>query len=162
MIPDALLQAFPHPYQRLNIHPSLLPQLRGAAPIQWAISRRLATSGISIQSLESRRFDSGRIFAQQEMPFPPPEAHNSTVYTELEGIMAQYAAKLFVQMLQNLPHHVERSWEQDPTAVSRAPKIKQTDCKIDFNTMTTDQIVANYNAFSYLVSPSADSADHAH
>lgn len=152
MIPDALLRAFPNPYQKLNIHPSLLPQLRGAAPIQWAISRRLTTSGISIQSLASRKFDAGRIFAQQQLPFPPPGASANAAHPEIEPVMADYAAKLLIAMLRDLPGHVERSWEQDPSAVSRAPKINFEHCKLDFASMSAAQIVANCNAFSYLVS----------
>lgn len=151
MIPDKLLKAFPLQYQRLNVHPSLLPALRGAAPIQWAISRRYITSGISVQSLESRVFDSGRILAQQQLPFPPPEMSNSASYLEIESVMADHAANTLIHMLQNLPDHVRSSWEQDPTQVSRAPKIKMTDCRIDFGTMNADQIWANYKAFSYLV-----------
>lgn len=59
-----MMASFPR-FQRLNVHPSLLPQLRGAAPVQWAIARRMTETGISIQTL-GETFDSGDILAQED------------------------------------------------------------------------------------------------
>lgn len=65
LIPSSILSRFPAS-QRLNLHPSLLPQLSGAAPIQWAIARQMKSTGVSVQSL-GEKFDSGHIYAQEEM-----------------------------------------------------------------------------------------------
>lgn len=59
-----MLQAFPAS-SCLNVHPSLLPQLRGAAPIQWAIARQLPITGITVQGL-GPTFDSGKVYGQME------------------------------------------------------------------------------------------------
>lgn len=60
-----MLNMFPTS-QRLNLHPSLLPQLSGAAPVQWAIARQMKSTGVSVQSL-GERFDSGNIYNQEEV-----------------------------------------------------------------------------------------------
>ena len=82
LIPPSLLARFP-PTQRLNLHPSLLPQLSGAAPIQWAIARQLDRTGVTVQTL-GERFDSGSIYAQDEVvracdghvgTSPPTDSH---------------------------------------------------------------------------------------
>lgn len=51
ILPPSLLSRFPHPAARLNVHPSPLPLLRGAAPIQWAIIKGWQATGVSVQSL---------------------------------------------------------------------------------------------------------------
>ena len=74
MVPPGLLGRFGWE-RRLNVHPSLLPALRGAAPLQWAIARRITHTGVSVQSIEPHRFDAGRILAQstavRHTPHPP-------------------------------------------------------------------------------------------
>lgn len=69
MVPPSLLALFA-PSQRLNLHPSLLPELSGAAPIQWAIAGQLGRTGVSVQTLGDR-FDSGNIYAQEEVVSRP-------------------------------------------------------------------------------------------
>lgn len=64
LIPQSLMANF-HPHQCLNLHPSLLPLLAGAAPIQWAIAHRMEKTGVTVQSL-GVKFDSGNIYAQEE------------------------------------------------------------------------------------------------
>ena len=65
LIPRDMLAQFGSPSLTLNLHPSLLPQLRGAAPIQWAIARQLATTGVSVQQLSVDAFDRGAILGQE-------------------------------------------------------------------------------------------------
>ena len=155
LIPDALLDAFPHAWQRINIHPSLLPQLRGAAPIQWALALRLTRSGVSIQTLEKGKFDTGRIIAQTAFDFPPPlerEQAREAGFLEVQDVMAQRAAELLVQTLSDLPTHWASSWEQDEAQKSLAPKLKSTHSIVKWSQMQARDIVARHNAFSYLVS----------
>lgn len=63
LIPQSILSRFP-PLNTLNVHPSLLPKYRGAAPIQWAIMRGDKDTGVTIQTL-GKKFDEGRILAQK-------------------------------------------------------------------------------------------------
>lgn len=66
IIPDSLLNLF-DPLHRINVHPSLLPLYRGAAPIQHAIMRGDTETGVSIITMKQRRMgiDTGDIFAQE-------------------------------------------------------------------------------------------------
>jgi folate-dependent phosphoribosylglycinamide formyltransferase PurN len=52
----------------LNVHPSLLPRLRGPCPVLWAQARRERISGATVHAIEDRTIDTGRILAQVEMP----------------------------------------------------------------------------------------------
>lgn len=72
IIPTSLLKShFPNSATRLNVHPSLLPEYRGAAPIQWSIADswrdRRAKTGVTVQSLAFGRgkVDCGDIWAQE-------------------------------------------------------------------------------------------------
>lgn len=70
ILPTQLLRDhFPRPETRLNVHPSRLPQYRGAAPIQWAIARRDTETGVSVQSLAmggGKMVDKGELWAVKE------------------------------------------------------------------------------------------------
>lgn len=64
-----LINHFPQPHTRLNVHPSLLPEFRGAAPIQWSIIKAAdnkVETGVTVQSLEygKGKVDCGAIWAQ--------------------------------------------------------------------------------------------------
>lgn len=52
----------------LNVHPSLLPKLRGPCPVLWARARRERISGATVHAIEDRTIDAGRIIAQVEVP----------------------------------------------------------------------------------------------
>ncbi|GAC98438.1 hypothetical protein PHSY_006032 [Pseudozyma hubeiensis SY62] len=150
LIPDTLLDAFPNPWQRINIHPSLLPHLRGAAPIQWALARRLSTSGVSIQTLEKGRFDTGTIVAQQEFDFPPVPSSGEPSFLEVEKVMADRAASLLVRTLSDLPQCWRYSWEQDERMKSYAPKLKVEHSVVRWDRWSARDIVAREGAFAYL------------
>lgn len=149
MIPNSLLDTFSNPWQRINIHPSLLPQLRGAAPIQWALARRMNNSGISIQTLEKGRFDTGRILAQESFPFPPQEVGEPS-FLQVEKVMADRAAKLLIRLLSNLASYWNNSWPQNEQERNLAPKLKPTFSRINWQKWTAQDIVAREKAFAYL------------
>lgn len=65
LVPQSMLAHF-LPLNTLNVHPSLLPKYRGAAPIQWSIMNGDSDTGVTIQSL-GKRFDEGRLLAQREV-----------------------------------------------------------------------------------------------
>jgi methionyl-tRNA formyltransferase len=52
----------------LNVHPSLLPQLRGPCPVLWARARQERISGATVHAIEDRTIDTGRVLAQVEVP----------------------------------------------------------------------------------------------
>lgn len=70
LIPTSLLAAHFEPLNALNVHPSLLPRWRGAAPIQWSILNGDEEGGVTVQELSRGRFDRGRILAQEPVGLP--------------------------------------------------------------------------------------------
>lgn len=64
-VPAPIIHGFKH--GALNVHPSLLPKYRGAAPIQHTILAGDDETGVTIQELDDKAFDAGRILAQKKM-----------------------------------------------------------------------------------------------
>ena len=111
----------------LNIHASLLPQWRGAAPIQAAIRAGQTETGVTIMRMVSR-LDAGPILLQ----VPTPIVHDET-YGELQLRLSELGALALIEALSliDLGQIVER--EQDETLVTFAPKIERDDARIDWS-----------------------------
>lgn len=112
------------PYKSLNIHFSLLPKYRGAAPVQWAILNGEKTTGVTIFQL-NEKMDEGPILAQEETPILPRE--NAL---ELETRLAHLGARLLLETLERLPSIELR--EQDHSQATYAPKITKEMGKINW------------------------------
>jgi methionyl-tRNA formyltransferase len=107
---------------------------------------------VSIQTLEKRRFDTGRIVAQHVERFPPSTRAPDPGFLDIEPVMADRAATLVLSLLQDLPAHWRASWPQSDAEKSFAPKLKPAHSVIRWQTMSAANIVARDRAFSYLVS----------
>ena len=110
----------------LNVHTSLLPKYRGAAPIQWAILNGDAETGVTIMKMDAA-LDTGDILAQSKTPIHP-EDNSETLHDRL----AQLGAELLVQ---TIPEHVAgriSPQAQPAEGVSYASKIKKQDGHIDW------------------------------
>ena len=110
----------------INVHASLLPRLRGAAPVQWAILRGDAETGVSIQQME-RGMDSGPVLYRSPTPIGPAE----TAGVLLERLAALGAESL-VETLALMRLGLLRPEPQDPALVTMAPKIGRSDARIDW------------------------------
>ncbi|KAI1649238.1 Formyltransferase [Daldinia loculata] len=97
-VPPRLLRAAQ--YGGLNIHPSLLPDLRGPAPLQHALLAGRTHTGISLQTLDDRAFDHGLILART----PPLPIPSDTNYAALLAYVTPLAAELLVQGLRDGAH----------------------------------------------------------
>ncbi len=117
----------------VNLHASLLPKYRGAAPIQWAIANGDALTGVTTMQLD-RGMDTGPILLQEPCPI---EADDTTA--TLEPKLARIGARLLISTLEGLSHGTLRPRLQEDAAATRAPLIKKTDGRIDFQ-MTATQI----------------------
>lgn len=150
LLPPSLLDQFP-PKQQLNLHPSLLPRMRGAAPIQWAIARGEEVTGVSVQEVGAE-FDTGRVLSQKEMDIPP-----GSTFDSLSAELAGRGAELLVKVLGDLPRYSESAWAQaDAPAhlkASKAPKLKRDYSAIKWS-WGAEKIDARHRGFGYLVSPS--------
>ncbi|PWN41310.1 Formyltransferase [Ceraceosorus guamensis] len=137
LIPPAFLHAFPH-WQKLNVHPSLLPKLRGAAPIQWAIARGHTLTGVSVQRI-SEKFDHGELLNSQEaMP-------TSSSYIRLRDQLAAIGAALLAETLRTLPERAAKACPQSAMPDSHQPpsmarKVQRRHALVDWNTMSAERI----------------------
>lgn len=129
----------------LNVHPSLLPQLRGAAPIQWAIAKRMSETGVTVQQLSEGKFDHGDILAQQTVAVPP-----GSTYRSLLPVLADVSAALTVDTLANLPARHEQSIPQDPNKATLAFKPTPRDFTVDWSSMTAEDVEASHRAWQHV------------
>jgi methionyl-tRNA formyltransferase len=113
-------------YGCLNVHTSLLPKYRGAAPIQWAIARGDTETGVTIMKMDAG-LDTGPMVAQRRTPISPEDDSAS-----LHDRLARLGAELLVQ---TIPDYVAGKIQPQPQpaeGVSLAPKIKKEDGRIDW------------------------------
>ena len=115
------------PLGTINIHASLLPALRGAAPIQRAILQGLSETGISIMQMVPA-LDAGPVLHLLRTPIPP----NAT-YGDLHGRLSELGALGIIQALAMIEAEVAVPVEQDAEFATYASKIERADTHLDFN-----------------------------
>ena len=108
----------------LNVHASLLPRWRGAAPIQRAILAGDAETGVTIMQME-QGLDTGPMLAAE------PVAIDRKTAGALTGELAELGARLMVQVLEKLPGKVDPV-PQDDARATHAPKIGKQEARLDF------------------------------
>jgi methionyl-tRNA formyltransferase len=110
----------------VNVHPSLLPELRGAAPIEWAIINGLTHTGVTIMQLDAG-MDSGPILHQIPQDFPPDITGG-----ELQLHLAEVGAEALVEALALLEQGAIRPQPQDHARATYAPKLTRETARIDW------------------------------
>jgi methionyl-tRNA formyltransferase len=111
----------------INLHGSLLPKYRGAAPINWAIYHGETETGVTVIHM-TPQLDAGPSIARAVTPIGPEETA-----VELEARLAQLAAGLVRHSLEMLEAGRVEALPQDPALASRAPRLKKTDGAIDWS-----------------------------
>ncbi len=107
------------PLGNINLHASLLPKYRGAAPIQWAIARGETVTGVTTMKIDAG-LDTGDILLQREFPIAP----NDTAET-LAPNLAAVGAELIVETLRGLQAGSIHPRKQDQTQATLAPILKK-------------------------------------
>ncbi|MBC8470517.1 MAG: methionyl-tRNA formyltransferase [Planctomycetes bacterium] len=115
------------PKSAVNVHASLLPKYRGAAPINWAIINGETETGISIITL-AQKMDAGCILGQSKTDIAPDETAGS-----LHDKLAQIAAPLLLKTIDQIDDGSVVYTEQDHSKATLAPKLSKSDGFIDFN-----------------------------
>ncbi|MGC2187476.1 MAG: methionyl-tRNA formyltransferase [Candidatus Sulfotelmatobacter sp.] len=115
------------PLGNINLHASLLPKYRGAAPIQWAIARGETVTGVTTMKIDAG-LDTGDILLQQEIPIAP----NDTAET-LAPKLASVGAELMVETMRGLQSGSIHPRQQDHAQATLAPILKKEDGLIDFS-----------------------------
>ena len=122
ILPQSLLDLPRHGC--LNVHTSLLPRYRGAAPIQWAIANGDAETGVTIMKMDAG-LDTGDIVVQRRTAIQPAD-DSATLHERL----ARLGAELLVQTIPDYVAGKIRPQPQSAEGVSHAPKIKKEDGRI--------------------------------
>jgi len=116
----------------LNIHPSLLPKYRGAAPMNWAIIRGETKTGVTIMVMDEG-MDSGDILLQEETPIGKAET-----FGELHDRLAQRGADLLIKTIEQITAGTVKRMSQNASAATFAPRLKKDMCKINWNSKCSD------------------------
>ncbi len=125
----------------LNIHASLLPKWRGAAPIQRSIMNGDKKTGISIMKIQEK-LDSGPIMASHEL-----ELNSNSTYGEVEKKLSDVGATLLIECLQKIEKGNSKFIEQVHSEATYAKKISKKEAKIDWN-LSADKIVAHIHGLN--------------
>ncbi len=116
----------------VNIHASLLPRYRGAAPINWAIVNKDKKTGVTIMYV-TLKMDSGPVILQKEIKIEDKDTSIS-----LEEKLRACGAALLLEALKSIDNRDYRLIEQDEDKVTLAPKLQKQDGQIDWNTPAAD------------------------
>jgi methionyl-tRNA formyltransferase len=122
IIPQSILDL--PPLGILNVHASLLPKYRGAAPIQWAVANGEPVTGVTIMKIDAG-LDTGDMLLKEQTPI----GENETA-PELAERLAAIGARLLVSALERLGEIVPE--KQDPAQATLAPVLKKEDGRIDW------------------------------
>jgi methionyl-tRNA formyltransferase len=124
----------------LNLHASLLPKYRGAAPIQWAIANGEPITGVTTMRIDAG-LDTGDILQQREIPIGLEDTAE-TIGPKLASI----GADLMVETLRGLEDGKVRPIPQDHAHASLAPILKKEDGRMDF-ARTADDLFNRLRGF---------------
>lgn len=114
-------------YGCINVHSSLLPKYRGAAPIHWSILNGDKETGVTIMHM-AHELDAGDIIAQVRTPIGPDETVG-----QVHDRLARLGGELLVQVMADIAAGTARRTPQDPEQVTYAPMLSRALSPIDWN-----------------------------
>lgn len=138
ILPAPLLEVPPHGF--INVHASLLPRYRGAAPIQRAIEAGERVTGVSIMRIDEE-LDHGAVFATAEIPIGPDERT-----PELAARLSSVGGALLVSQVDAIESGRATETEQDHAAATFAPMIEKSEGAIDWS-QPARKLYDRYRAF---------------
>ncbi len=120
------------PKGSFNLHASLLPKYRGAAPIQWALINGGTETGLTTFKL-AEKVDTGNIYLQEKVAIKPEDNFES-----LHDRMSEIGSKVVLQTVEMIDSGNYELKTQDDSFATPAPKITKEICKIDWNKPATE------------------------
>jgi len=133
LIPSNIINKFP--LGILNVHGSLLPKLRGAAPIIHALREGLTETGVTIMKIKPKKFDIGEILAATQITIGEDETR-----PQLTNRMAVIGSELLIQVLDNFALYSQNASVQSDDEATLAPLVNKSIAFIDFNTQSCQQV----------------------
>ena len=124
IIPQTIID-LPH-YGILNVHASLLPKYRGAAPIQWAIANGETVTGVTIMQIDAG-LDTGDMLQKAELAI-----HLDETASQLSGRLAPLGAELLIDTITKLAAGSLRTEKQNGNEATLAPILKKEDGLVDW------------------------------
>ncbi|MGE5341507.1 MAG: methionyl-tRNA formyltransferase [Candidatus Omnitrophota bacterium] len=137
-IPQTLIAIPPH--RMVNVHFSMLPRWRGAAPVQRALENGESATGITIFEIV-KKMDAGDIWAQREMAIFPHETTDA-----LWDRMSREGAPFLIDTLDAILDHRIQKFPQDPDRATHAPAVRKEEGRVDWH-LTAQQIYNRFRAF---------------
>ena len=134
-------------YGGLNVHPSLLPDFRGSAPLHHTLLAGCTRTGVSLQTLHDKHFDHGTILAQTPLPGFQIPNHDEITVPELLSLVAPKGADMLVQGIIEgiyappLEELQQQSGNTSTPLLRPAPKIVPEDRHIDWKSWTSETIL---------------------
>ena len=125
----------------INLHASLLPKYRGAAPIQWAVAMGETITGNTTMLLEEG-LDTGPILLQQKIAIDPEQTA-----ADLFDVLAKAGAPLVVETLAALANGSIQPKAQDDSKATLAPLLEREDGRMDFATCTATELWNRWRGF---------------
>ena len=119
-------------HRAVNVHASLLPKYRGAAPIHWAIMNGETETGVSIITLADE-MDAGEVLAQGATAVEPEDTFES-----MHEKLSQLSVPVLMETIGRIQNGTATYTPQDPAKVTYAPKLKKADGYIDWNKSADD------------------------
>lgn len=111
----------------INLHGSVLPKYRGAAPINWAIINGDETSGVTVMKM-NEKMDEGDIILKNKVTIMAYDTAES-----LSGRLAASGAALLIKVIEKIEKNTVKFEKQDNSKATYAPKLKKEDGLIDWN-----------------------------
>jgi len=141
MLPEAVI-SIPK-IGSINLHGSLLPKYRGAAPIHWAVINGEKETGVTTFFIQYK-IDTGNIILQQKMSIGADESVG-----QVHDRMMAIGAQLFCKTVETVAKGDYQLTKQDDSLATTAPKIFKDDCKINWNesTQTVYNFIRGMNPF---------------
>jgi methionyl-tRNA formyltransferase len=140
IIPDWMLQ-LPR-FGNINVHGSLLPKYRGAAPIQWAVANGETETGVTTMHLDAG-LDTGDILLMHSLSIAP-----DTTSAQLYPQLSQIGAKLLIETLYGLEQGTLHPTPQNHAEATLAPILTREDGRIDLAHRTAQQTYNRWRGFT--------------
>ena len=133
LLPASLISAFP--LGMINVHGSLLPRWRGAAPVVHAIAAGDTVTGVTIMRVKPKRFDVGEVLARKEVQLGP-----DILRRDLTAQLAESGSGLLMDVLRDFTKYSAEALPQVSDGVTNAPLVSRTMAQVDFEAMDAKQV----------------------